>query len=221
MRTERERASFPVRELTYLLHGGRERTETKEKVAAIFEKDPKLRWDDRYFLSREANFEKMLSQVAHTLGLVKELNITDPAELSYFRYFLNSHNFTGYVCTFPFPVSHDRPREELISCACAPCRAGPWRCRVCLPLTWSSCSTHWSMFVETLEGQGTDEQKAKWLDAAKRYHILGCYAQTELGHGSNVRGLETTATYDKQRQEFVLNRYYCSINPLPPPPLDV
>jgi acyl-CoA oxidase len=25
--------------------------------------------------------------------------------------------------------------------------------------------------------------------------MIGCYAQTEVGHGSNVRALETTATF--------------------------
>jgi len=29
----------------------------------------------------------------------------------------------------------------------------------------------------------TDEQKDKWLTLATQYKILGCYAQTELGHG--------------------------------------
>ncbi|MBA0626986.1 hypothetical protein Godav_004549, partial [Gossypium davidsonii] len=33
--------------------------------------------------------------------------------------------------------------------------------------------------------------------------IIGCYAQTELGHGSNVQGLETTASFDSQTDEFV------------------
>ena len=35
--------------------------------------------------------------------------------------------------------------------------------------------------------------------------IIGCYAQTELGHGSNVQGLETTATFDPQTDEFIIN----------------
>jgi hypothetical protein len=37
----------------------------------------------------------------------------------------------------------------------------------------------------------------EWAKLAKEYKIVGTYAQTELGHGTNVRGLETTSTLDK------------------------
>lgn len=61
------------------------------------------------------------------------------------------------------------------------------------------------MFVPTISGQGTAEQNAKWFGKASNYKLIGTYAQTELGHGTFLRGLETTATYDAQREEFVLN----------------
>ena len=35
--------------------------------------------------------------------------------------------------------------------------------------------------------------------------IIATYSQTELAHGSNVAGLETTATYDKDADQFVIN----------------
>lgn len=64
---------------------------------------------------------------------------------------------------------------------------------------------HWGMFVPAIKGQGTDEQQKKWLPLAYKMQIIGCYAQTELGHGSNVQGLETTATFDPQSDEFIIH----------------
>lgn len=61
------------------------------------------------------------------------------------------------------------------------------------------------MFIPAIKGQGTDEQQKKWLPLAYKMQIIGCYAQTELGHGSNVQGLETTATFDPQTDEFVIH----------------
>lgn len=64
---------------------------------------------------------------------------------------------------------------------------------------------HFLMFRKTIELQGTPEQKAYWLPLIDKMQINGAYAQTELAHGSHVRGLETTATFDPKTDEFVIN----------------
>ena len=42
------------------------------------------------------------------------------------------------------------------------------------------------LFFSSVKGQGTEEQKAKWLPLAESYQIIGTYAQTELGHGKYI-----------------------------------
>ncbi len=64
---------------------------------------------------------------------------------------------------------------------------------------------HMAMFIPALEHQTSPEQKAAWLPLAQSFKILGAYVQTELGHGSNVRALETTATFDAAADEFVVH----------------
>jgi acyl-CoA oxidase len=50
-----------------------------------------------------------------------------------------------------------------------------------------------------------DKQNEYWLPKFRRWEVIACYAQTELGHGSNIAGLETTATFDQEKNEIVIN----------------
>lgn len=61
------------------------------------------------------------------------------------------------------------------------------------------------MFIPALMSQASPEQQAKWLPMAQKLEIIGTYAQTELGHGTFVRGLETTATYDPETEHFIIH----------------
>ncbi len=61
------------------------------------------------------------------------------------------------------------------------------------------------MFIPTLLSQASPDQQAEWLPKALGLKLIGTYAQTELGHGTFVRGLQTTATYDPDTQQFILH----------------
>ncbi|OMH78577.1 putative peroxisomal acyl-coenzyme A oxidase, partial [Zancudomyces culisetae] len=60
-------------------------------------------------------------------------------------------------------------------------------------------------FLPAVEKQSNPEQIEKFVKPAEEYRIIGCYAQTELGHGSNVRGMETTITFVEETDEFEVN----------------
>jgi len=64
---------------------------------------------------------------------------------------------------------------------------------------------HMMMFSKGVLKLGNEEQVRTLLPKCNHWQIVGCYAQTELAHGSNVAGLETTATYDMATDEFVIH----------------
>jgi acyl-CoA oxidase len=49
---------------------------------------------------------------------------------------------------------------------------------------------------------GTERHHKAYLKDIGTLKLPGCFAMTETGHGSNVRGIETTATYDHQSRSF-------------------
>ncbi|MBI2700578.1 MAG: acyl-CoA dehydrogenase family protein [Mycobacterium sp.] len=62
----------------------------------------------------------------------------------------------------------------------------------------------WGLFGGAVENLGT-ERHASYVKDIITLDLLGCFAMTETGHGSDVQSLETTATYDPETEEFVVN----------------
>jgi len=61
------------------------------------------------------------------------------------------------------------------------------------------------LFQGSVQLLGTDWHHRTFLPAISRGEILGAFAMSELGSGSNVRDLETTATYDPATEEFEIH----------------
>lgn len=61
------------------------------------------------------------------------------------------------------------------------------------------------LFGGSIQKLGTKKHHDAYLKAAGEAKLLGCFAMTETRHGSNVRGVRTTATYDKETDRIVIN----------------
>jgi len=63
----------------------------------------------------------------------------------------------------------------------------------------------WGLFGGAVENLGTERHHRAYVRRIINLDVLGCFAMTETGHGSDVQSLETTATYDPAGREFVVH----------------
>ncbi|KAI8329509.1 acyl-CoA dehydrogenase/oxidase C-terminal [Chlamydoabsidia padenii] len=164
MDEERAKASFNIREMTWLLDGGKKSTDLKERFMTELERDPLFKMDDFHDLTkselRERTMEKFRSVLHH----------------------LQNES-----------VDIFKKRMEVIS--------------IVDPGFWTRFGVHYGLFVGALQSNATPGQFGYWLErgALSLSKLIGCFAMTEIGHGSNVPGLETTATFDEAADQFIIH----------------
>ncbi|UII80865.1 acyl-CoA dehydrogenase [Flagellimonas sp. CMM7] len=61
------------------------------------------------------------------------------------------------------------------------------------------------LFGGSIQKLGTKKHHDQYLTDTGKAKLLGCFAMTETGHGSNVRGIKTTATYDQKTDSIIIH----------------
>ncbi len=61
------------------------------------------------------------------------------------------------------------------------------------------------LFGMSINFLGTKKHHEKYLPQLRVLDLPGCFAMTETRHGSNVKGLETTATYNRESRTFTIH----------------
>ena len=78
-------------------------------------------------------------------------------------------------------------------------------------LAWGDLSllvkfgVQFGLFGGSIQMLGTEKHHEKYLRRVASLDLPGCFAMSETGHGSNVRDVGTTATYDAETDEIVID----------------
>ncbi|XP_063847738.1 uncharacterized protein LOC135092899 isoform X2 [Scylla paramamosain] len=73
------------------------------------------------------------------------------------------------------------------------------------PAMATKMTVQFNLFGGTVLKLGTEQHHSKLLAGIDTLDDVGCFGLTELGYGNNAVEMETTAEYDKETDEFIVN----------------
>jgi len=73
------------------------------------------------------------------------------------------------------------------------------------PAMTTKMTVQFNLFGGTVLKLGTERHHKVLLEGIDNLNDIGCFGLTELGYGNNAVEMETTATYDNETKEFIVN----------------
>lgn len=114
LKRERKGASFDVRLMTHLLDGGAEETARRERFQKLVADEPVFANDDKYFLSRVQNYERVLQKVVRGIQMCIEHNIT-PEDAEYLFHFIGEEFMVGLHWSMFIPTLQGQATDDQVS----------------------------------------------------------------------------------------------------------
>jgi acyl-CoA oxidase len=192
------------------LDGGEAMTSIRELVSASIEGDPVLNdAGQRFDLTRTQARERSMRKIAQVVQVIRERNADAAAEAAEAAA-ANPGDAAAADKQLKkqrgaAPVSEEDQRSS---------RAGAGKAfedafystLASIDPSWSiRIGVHFGLFLSALMGSGSEEQIAHYARDVQEMRVIGCFAMTEMAHGSYVQGLETTATLDLATDEWIIH----------------